>query len=507
MKRIALLAATALLAPASAAHANTTVSNSAGTLEIDSPGYRINDITIGQSGAQVLVTDRADKIVAGIGCQLVTTATVSCPSGGVGRIHATLGEFPDEITNTTNHRAELDGEGGDDTLNGGPGDDTLVGGPGADALNGGGGEDTADYSARKNTVGIYMDNGLADDGELGEGDNVRWDVENAVGGSGRDVIWGNMLANRLYGGKGNDTLQGFEEADTLSGGPGGDTYVGGSGDDTFYNEDGPDGADDFLGGYGFDHVSYSRRHSVAVDLDGVADDGATYGEGDNVRTDVERVTGGRHGDTLTGSAAADTLDGGDGDDTINGLGGDDTLIGGADANALNGGGDDDTLVGGDDADALTGGSGSDRVSYAARTARVVVDEDGVADDGESGEGDNVASDVEYVTGGSGDDALTGGAATNHLYGGPGDDDLSGLGGPDWLYGDAGADDLIGGSGDDRLLGGFGNDELSGVDGVQHNDTLDAEYGIDSCVSDRLDAQTSCEDSSQPPPPGSGQQPL
>ena len=44
MKRIALLAATALLAPASAAHATTTVSNVAGTLRIDSVGKETNVI-------------------------------------------------------------------------------------------------------------------------------------------------------------------------------------------------------------------------------------------------------------------------------------------------------------------------------------------------------------------------------------------------------------------------------------------------------------------------------
>ena len=507
-RRIGSLAAAALsLMAAAPAHA-TTVSNTSGVLEIEAPGYGVNDITITQtpiaypSAGQILVTDGKDKIFAGVGCQLINYTTVSCPAGGVSSIHADLGDSDDQITNNANKRTELDGGKGDDTLNGGPNDDSMIGGLGADALNGGAGTDTADYRDRKATVGVYMDNGLADDGELGEGDNVRWDVENAYGGKGSDVLWGNALDNGLAGGDGTDVLQGFAGNDTMNGGPRGDTYVGGDGDDYFNNEDGPDGGDDFLGGYGYDSVSYSRRHSVTVSIDGVANDGATYGEGDNVKTDVEYVLGGWHNDVLTGSAAADVLSGADGNDTINGLGGDDRLTGGEDDDTLNGGAGDDTLIGAyrdvtpDGADAFNGGTGSDNVSYAARTARVVVDEDGVADDGEAGEGDNVNADVEYVTGGSGNDSLTGGAGTNHLYGGPGDDDLNGGADADWLFGDAGADDLTGGLGNDRLKGGFGDDDLNGIDGQQHNDTLDGEWNRDSCASDRLDSQTACEDSTQ-----------
>ena len=112
----------------------------------------------------------------------------------------------------------------------------------------------------------------------------------------------------------------------------------------------------------------------------------------------------------------------------------------------------------------------------------------------SGEHDNVKSDVETLIGSDGHDALSGSAAANWLYGGPGNDDLNGLGGLDWLYGEAGNDDLNGGAGDDRLRGGSGNDDLFGADGVQRNDSLDAEAGIDSCVADRNDSLTSCEDS-------------
>jgi serralysin len=47
-------------------------------------------------------------------------------------------------------------------------------------------------------------------------------IDNAVGGSGNDVITGNAIANTLNGGNGNDTL---------TGGAGNDTIIGGSGTD------------------------------------------------------------------------------------------------------------------------------------------------------------------------------------------------------------------------------------------------------------------------------------
>lgn len=49
-------------------------------------------------------------------------------------------------------------------------------------------------------------------------------IENAIGGSSRDVLWGNEAANRLEGRDGDDVLNGFEGADTLVGGRGNDLF-------------------------------------------------------------------------------------------------------------------------------------------------------------------------------------------------------------------------------------------------------------------------------------------
>jgi RTX calcium-binding nonapeptide repeat (4 copies) len=87
-------------------------------------------------------------------------------------------------------------------------------------------------------------------------------------------------------------------------------------------------ADVFNGGDGNDTASF-RDHfaAVTVDIDGVADDGATGGsEGDNVQTTVENVTGGSGGDTITGNNANNTLSGLSGIDTLLGGGGGDSCI-------------------------------------------------------------------------------------------------------------------------------------------------------------------------------------
>ncbi|CAA9352133.1 MAG: hypothetical protein AVDCRST_MAG90-2487 [uncultured Microvirga sp.] len=49
-------------------------------------------------------------------------------------------------------------------------------------------------------------------------------IENATGGSARDLLWGNQVANTLKGMAGDDVLNGYEGADKLFGGAGNDTF-------------------------------------------------------------------------------------------------------------------------------------------------------------------------------------------------------------------------------------------------------------------------------------------
>ncbi|HET7531151.1 MAG TPA: hypothetical protein VFJ98_09360, partial [Mycobacteriales bacterium] len=132
-------------------------------------------------------------------------------------------------------------------------------------------------------------------------------------------------------------------------------------------------------------------------------------------------------DRLTATAVDTrfTVDAGTGNDTIKtGLGAD-TLRGGAGNDSLWGGDNDDTLDGGDGndvlggqagSDTIVGGGGSDTASYSTSTVAVTVTLNGLADDGGSGEGDNVATSVEHVNGGPKNDRLTGRGTANTLRG-------------------------------------------------------------------------------------------
>jgi hypothetical protein len=136
------------------------------------------------------------------------------------------------------------------------------------------------------------------------------------------------------------------------------------------------------------------------------------------------------------------------------------LVGGNGNDKLQGGAADDVLRGEAGADNLAGGGGRDIADYSDRTAPLNVTVGGGAGDGEAGENDNVAADVEVVDGGSGADTLTGNLADNGLSGGAGNDTLSGSDGNDQLDGGPGDDLLDGGTGADTLIGGDGTDRAT-----------------------------------------------
>jgi hypothetical protein len=72
---------------------------------------------------------------------------------------------------------------------------------------------------------------IADDGEVGEGDNVGSNVEVVVGGAGDDVLAGSDGSNILYGRAGDDVLHGKQGGDHLYGAAGDDRIWGGRGRD------------------------------------------------------------------------------------------------------------------------------------------------------------------------------------------------------------------------------------------------------------------------------------
>jgi Ca2+-binding RTX toxin-like protein len=161
-------------------------------------------------------------------------------------------------------------------------------------------------------------------------------------------------------------------------------------------------------------------------------------------------------DFITGTSGADVIDGLAGNDQVNGLAGGDRICGGDGDDSLRGGDGNDRLFGGRGSDGITGGLGADvmsgeNVSYIDHSAPVTVTIDGAANDGASGERDNVRTDVRNVFGGAGSDRLVGNEQKNVLQGSNGNDALEGL---------AGDDRLVGGSGADRFTGGTGEDTVS-----------------------------------------------
>ncbi|MDB5294989.1 MAG: hypothetical protein JWO31_972 [Phycisphaerales bacterium] len=161
----------------------------------------------------------------------------------------------------------LRGGGGDDDLTGGTGDDVMDGGYGADRMSGGDGVDAVDYSHRTENLEINLYS-LADtlsgswlhdirienphNGDV-RGDTISEDTENCRGGSGDDVITGNVSNNKIWGNGGNDTIFGCEGNDTLVGGAGKDELDGEAGNDLLDAYDAK-AWDTVVGGAGFDRA-------------------------------------------------------------------------------------------------------------------------------------------------------------------------------------------------------------------------------------------------------------
>ena len=110
-------------------------------------------------------------------------------------------------------------------------------------------------------------------------------------------------------------------------------------------------------------------------------------------------------------------------------------------------------------------------------------------------GDALAS-IENVTGGSGDDLITGDWFGNLLLGLAGADQIDGAGGNDTIRGGSESDTIDGGLGDDRLWGDSGSDTLNdaagsdSVHGGSEGDVIDVWSGHDWIYGDSGDDRIS-----------------
>lgn len=327
-------------------------------------------------------------------------------------------------------------------------------------------------------------------------------IENAVGGSGHDVIRGNDINNVLWGGAGNDTMDGGQGDDTLylgdgddyvdisSGGndvfwcgTGNDFAFGYTGNETYYGEAGNDtlkgfsGADTLDGGLGDDYLDGGS----GIDRMNGGDGNDTYvvdNEADFVGETYDDTLGGTN-DTVQASVTYSLLPG-----TIGGQGyGIENLTltgflaingeGNSKNNQILGNSADNLINGHAGADTIRGGDGQDTLWGAAATQ---------TDDG----ADNIFGDLgnDLIGGSYGNDLIDGGEGLDEMYGDEGNDQILGGNGDDKLYGDwgwgsdlSGADTLNGGAGNDFLRGGAGNDSINGGVGIDTASYDNAATGV------------------------------
>jgi serralysin len=357
------------------------------------------------------------------------------------------------------------------------------------------------YNGSKNAVGNIAN-------ALLYNNDPRSLIENAYGGSGSDILTGNIAANVLNGNLGNDLLTGSGGNDTLNGGLGVDTAVL-SGVRSQYSVallldtslritdsrgGSPDGMDVLSG---IEYVQFSDRTYSYVELV----------TGLTVDVDVSVDTA----RTVNGDSGNNTIEGGNANDKLYGNGGDDVLIGKGGNDLLDGGAGNDILDGGAGADQLIGGTGIDSARYTSATAAVVVSLALTSGNTGDAKGDTFSS-IENVIGSRYNDTLTGNSSANVLEGGAGADRLSGGSGTDTasyagaaagvtadltsaannkgdaagdtyssienLLGSAFADRLVGSSSTNSLSGGAADDVLEGRAG---NDTLLGEDGDDTLI--------------------------
>ncbi|MFA7092612.1 MAG: calcium-binding protein, partial [Arcobacteraceae bacterium] len=313
----------------------------------------------------------------------------------------------------------LDGKGGNDYFVLGQGIDTILGDIGTDTI---AFSDTGrdgitiggvivDLS-RNQTYGSLDTYRVINDGFS----NAKYldSIENIIGTSYNDTIFGNNDTNQLVGGAGDDTLKGSLGANVLD---------GGSGEDWAY----------------FDDIVVS---GITVILD----------------SDANSLNGSSGSATLTGytntiigiehikaTALADIITGDHNDNTLLTLGG------------------NDTIYSSQGSDYIDGGEGIDTVIYnvSGISAGVIIDLTAIQNDGDDStwavQNDGFGNkerlyNTENIEGTTNNDFIKGNSQNNTLWGGAGDDTLYGVSANNILVGGAGSDTFRGGVGDNIIYG-------------------------------------------------------
>jgi serralysin len=279
---------------------------------------------------------------------------------------------------------------------GGSGSELIIGNSANNILDGGGGNDTVSYETA--SAGVTVDlSTAAPQNTIAAGVDTVQNFENLRGSAFGDVLTARG-SGIIWAGAGNDVIHGSIW--------GGDHLYGESGDDTFVPGKGFDFVD---GGVGWDTVDFSAYASgVTADLGNQGPNSYAF------YTSVEQANGSAFDDRLAGTSGANILNGAAGNDALDGALGD---------------------------DAIDGGSGSDTASYASSFTGVSVSLALAGAPQATGDtGSDTLVSIENLSGSFFNDSLTGDSGNNVL---------TGLDGNDVLNGGVGSDTMVGGFGDDK----------------------------------------------------------
>lgn len=235
-------------------------------------------------------------------------------------------------------------------------------------------------------------------------------IENAIGGSGDDVINGNSADNRITPGAGHNQVEGGLGTDTLVfSRPLSDYTVTSDGRRGFIS--GPEGTTLF------ENVEFLAFSDVTIAAPPI--------------TRGLDVSGDMTDDEMNGTEFSDDLTGGGGNDVIYGAGDGDQLYGGRGDDLVDGGAGNDRLYVDHGDDIIIGGEGIDTLSADMAGGGLQIDlQLGTISGG--GLGVDQVSGIERVTGSRSNDLIIGGDEDNHIQGFGGIDTLRGGGGDDEL---------------------------------------------------------------------------